>query len=220
VDEKVPIIVKMYGVLKDRLRTGVYLPGDRLDANHIGREFSVSHTPVREALGKLSSEVLVEAHIHKGYFVPRVSEKGLRDLYEWHLHLLLLALQLIINRQAASWKEWSLLSDTDLPPTALTETLFMDIGLCSGNPEITRAITNVNDRLHWMRVNKGPLLLDQAAEIEALAEKWRVDDFEGLRDDLITYHRRRQFLAEDIVALMHRCEMAARLKHRPGRKAM
>ncbi|WAC49785.1 GntR family transcriptional regulator [Asticcacaulis sp. SL142] len=205
-------------MLKDRLRTGVYLPGDRLDANHIGKEFSVSHTPVREALGKLSSEVLVEAHIHKGYFVPRVSEKGLRDLYEWHLHLLLLALQLILNSGLSSWREWSLLTHADSKATALTEALFMDIGLCSGNPEITRAIANVNDRLHWIRANKGPLLTDQAEEIEGLIAKWRTEDLEGLRDSLITYHRRRQFLAEDIIALMHRCEMTSRLMIDMGRR--
>ena len=82
---------RSYRALKGQLRDGVHLPGHRLEANRIADDLGVSMTPVRDALNRLAGERLVEASSGEGFHVPRLSEGELRDLYEWHSALIIMA---------------------------------------------------------------------------------------------------------------------------------
>ena len=55
--------------LADEIVRGVLPPGSALDETDIARRFSVSRTPVREALRQLVASGLVEARAHRGAVV-------------------------------------------------------------------------------------------------------------------------------------------------------
>ena len=68
--------------LADEIVRGVLPPGSALDETDIARRFSVSRTPVREALRQLVASGLVEVRAHRGAVVARPSEERLLGMFE------------------------------------------------------------------------------------------------------------------------------------------
>ena len=68
--------------LADEIVRGVLPPGSALDETDIARRFSVSRTPVREALRQLVASGLVEARAHRGAVVARPSLERLTEMFE------------------------------------------------------------------------------------------------------------------------------------------
>jgi len=68
--------------LADEIVRGVLAPGSALDETDIARRFSVSRTPVREALRQLVASGLVEARPHRGAVVAQPSIERLTDMFE------------------------------------------------------------------------------------------------------------------------------------------
>src|SRR5579872_5196064 len=95
---------RVYAAIRQRLRDGVYKPGERLEPAALADELSASITPVRDALHRLTGERLVEAPRHEGFRVPMMTETMLRQLYSWHRDLLLLA---VVNHRTAELSETS-----------------------------------------------------------------------------------------------------------------
>ncbi len=71
-----------YGRICGWLLDGKLRPGDPLVEPELARRLGVSRTPVREALGRLSQEGLVEIVPRRGAFVSRVNLKEIRELFE------------------------------------------------------------------------------------------------------------------------------------------
>lgn len=68
--------------LADEIVRGVLPPGAPLDETEIASRFSVSRTPVREALRQLAASGLVESRAHRGAFVARPSVARLTGMFE------------------------------------------------------------------------------------------------------------------------------------------
>ena len=68
--------------LADEIVRGVLPPGSALDETDIARRFSVSRTPVREALRQLVASGLVEARAHRGAVVAQPSLDRLTEMFE------------------------------------------------------------------------------------------------------------------------------------------
>jgi DNA-binding GntR family transcriptional regulator len=68
--------------IEERIATGEYLPGMRLDETELAEEFGVSRTPIREALIQLDSEGLVEMRPRRGAIVVEVSAQRLCEMFE------------------------------------------------------------------------------------------------------------------------------------------
>jgi DNA-binding GntR family transcriptional regulator len=68
--------------LADEIVRGVLPPGSALDETDIARRFSVSRTPVREALRQLVASGLVDARAHRGAVVARPSLDRLTEMFE------------------------------------------------------------------------------------------------------------------------------------------
>jgi DNA-binding GntR family transcriptional regulator len=68
--------------LADEIVRGALPPGAPLDETDIARRFSVSRTPVREALRQLAASGLVDAQAHRGAVVARPSIERLTGMFE------------------------------------------------------------------------------------------------------------------------------------------
>lgn len=70
-----------YNEIRQRLLDGEFAPGTRLDFKKLAGELGVSTTPVREAIGQLASEGLVQLVPRLGAVVPQLSREETIELY-------------------------------------------------------------------------------------------------------------------------------------------
>lgn len=193
---------RVYAAIKQRLREGMYRPGDRLEPASLSDELNASVTPVRDALHRLTGERLVEAPRHEGFRAPVMTEIMLRHLYAWHLDLLLLALA----------KQGALCDDAILAPGAPTviardrqNALFLALARATGNPEHELAIQALTERLEPAQRIEEAFLDGTEAETQAIVEAIRARDRRALRRSLVQYHRRRERIVPQLLAgLMQR----------------
>ena len=78
---------KAYEIIKKRIVSCEYAPGDILDEKALIDEFGVSRTPIREALNVLAEEGMVDIMPRRAILVSHISTKDVSNLY--HLRLVL-----------------------------------------------------------------------------------------------------------------------------------
>ena len=78
-----PITVTDYVVnsIRERILSGYYPAGERLDQQTLIGDLGVSMIPVRESLRQLEVEGLVQIHPHRGAFVAELSSTDLQEIY-------------------------------------------------------------------------------------------------------------------------------------------
>ena len=69
----------LYAALRDLIVRAELAPGERLSETELGDRLGVSRTPVREALGRLRDDRLVEVRPQIGTFVARISPASVSD---------------------------------------------------------------------------------------------------------------------------------------------
>lgn len=84
---------KAYRHIRDIVLTGKMAPGERLTVRPIAEALELSPTPVNTALSMLAREGIVEARMHRGYFVPVISVRDMTEIYEVRLGLDLIAIR-------------------------------------------------------------------------------------------------------------------------------
>jgi DNA-binding GntR family transcriptional regulator len=120
--------------LADEIVRGALAPGAPLDETDIARRFSVSRTPVREALRQLAASGLVEARAHRGAVVARPTLDRLNSMFEAMAELEALCAGLAAERMTATER-------------ARLEAIHEELRVLShaGNPE---RFHFVNERFH------------------------------------------------------------------------
>src|ERR1700704_1812073 len=73
---------QVYGVLRDRLMSGGFEPGQKLKIAELASALGTSAMPVREALNRLAAERGIEALPNRSVRVPALSKDALQDLME------------------------------------------------------------------------------------------------------------------------------------------
>lgn len=182
---------RSYTALKALLREGAYPPGQRLEANRIADDVGVSMTPVRDALNRLVGERLVESSSGDGFHVPRLSEGDLRDLYEWHSALIIMAAQTVRVLPDAEQMQAALASDTLVEATAASFALMAE---AVPNGELRGAILNASDRLHPFRRLEDLVLEPIIGELEEV-----VVAAPGQRPAIRRYHAARMRAVPDLL---------------------
>lgn len=77
-----------YDVIFNKLMALEITPGARITVDSLVRELGVSHTPIREALGRLEGEgLVVKAHLLGYSAAPQISRQRFEELYEMRLLL-------------------------------------------------------------------------------------------------------------------------------------
>lgn len=86
----------IYKSLKQRILLFDYEPGEYLNEKHIGEEFGVSRTPIREIFLRLEWEKLVSIIPRAGIMVSKIEFEKLRDVFQTRVPL-----EGLLGRQAA-----------------------------------------------------------------------------------------------------------------------
>lgn len=74
-------------IIRERLLSGDFLPGDRLGEEEIAAELDMSRTPVREALRMLAADGLIDIQKNRGARVAEWSEDELVSVFEIRMRL-------------------------------------------------------------------------------------------------------------------------------------
>lgn len=77
----------IYATLRSEILSCTLLPGSELREQQLAQRFSVSKSPVREALLRLQREQLVEVEARQGYRVTPISVSDARDMYSFRVVL-------------------------------------------------------------------------------------------------------------------------------------
>jgi DNA-binding GntR family transcriptional regulator len=91
---------RAYDRLCDLILAGHLRFGERLDERILAERMKISRTPIREAIGRLATEGIVERRPYQGNFVRTFTAVQIRDLYEVRKELEGLAVQLAVERAA------------------------------------------------------------------------------------------------------------------------
>ena len=110
----VSLTARVYSELRNGIITGQIPGGTRLVETDIASQMAVSRTPVREALHKLALEGLLFSIPRAGYFVEKMSDHDIQDLFRTRM---------AIEQLAAGWA-LEKITDTELKQleTNLAET--------------------------------------------------------------------------------------------------
>ncbi len=189
---------RVYDAIKLRIRNRAFRPGERLDPAPLASELMSSVTPVRDALNRLTGEQLVETRTSDGFRLPPVDEPWLKDLYDWNLEVLMLAIRAWPGRIEPPVRP------READPALLVASHFHAIGERSANAEHCHQIENLNDRLHAVRLCEGAVLDDATSELAAIGAAIHDDRRAGLRRLVVGYHRRRRRAAAEIVRALYR----------------
>lgn len=190
---------RVYAAIRQRLRDGLYRPGDRLEPALLSDELNASVTPVRDALHRLTGERLVEAPRHEGFRVPMMTETLLRHLYAWHLDLLLLA---VVKHQTIGVADEIVANGVsdEAPGHARQNALSLALARAAGNPEHAVALEALTHRLEPIQRLEDCFLDETEAETEEILSALRTHDRKALRSSLVRYHRRRLRIVPELLA--------------------
>jgi DNA-binding GntR family transcriptional regulator len=190
------VLEPTYERLKRELLDGRWPPGTRLEAARIADDYSVSMTPVRDCLNRLTGEGLIVSVPGEGFRVPRMAEKELRDLLELNLVLLNLALARSLR--------------PGLPPRNLPEhparpesidDLFTRVGSGADNAAIAHVIGRISERLSAVRRIEERVVPEAREEFRNIRSLFTAGD-PHLTRALKRYHMRRIRQAGDLVAAL------------------
>jgi DNA-binding GntR family transcriptional regulator len=93
-----PLAVRIYEDLRDLIVDGELAPETALIQEQLAERLGVSRTPVREALNRLVHEGLADWAPGSGFFVRRLNDQEITEVYQVRHNLELLALRLARGR--------------------------------------------------------------------------------------------------------------------------
>lgn len=153
----------VYQKLSERILSWEYPPGHRFTEEVLCEEFSVSRSPVREALGQLAERGLVVKKVRQGWSVRHIDLKEIHELYEVRLILELavverLCTQGIDNQRLTELEvKWRRFRD-GLPEmktigAEADEEFHELLALSTGNRVLIRTLADIDKRIHFVRLS-------------------------------------------------------------------
>lgn len=89
---------QVYDYLRGEIMVGHFAPGQRLDLEEMVETLKISKMPIKEAIGRLASEGLLDIQARRGTFVSRVDARELAETFEVRRALEMLAGELSSSR--------------------------------------------------------------------------------------------------------------------------
>lgn len=98
------LVDQSYRKLRAGIIKGEFAPGEKLRIAKLKSYLAIGPTPIREALSRLTFSGLVIAEPNRGFFVKKISEPEMKDIYEIFAEIELLALERAIDFGDADWE--------------------------------------------------------------------------------------------------------------------
>jgi DNA-binding GntR family transcriptional regulator len=156
---------EIFSALKRRILLWEYLPSHRFTEEDLCREFSVSRSPVREALRMLEESHLVDRTPYRGCMVKQPNLQEINELYDVRLLLELDVVERLVRQgiqQAVSeqlfalWDGLAQIGSTDqIDGAALADhdrAFHEALAQATGHRTIVDMLRSINDRLHFIRM--------------------------------------------------------------------
>lgn len=205
------VIKRVYQSIKERVITGDFPPGERLNIEQLAEELRVSPTPVRESLNRLVAEELILMVPRMGFFMKSLLESEIRDLYELNQVLLDWSVVAVRNDHLRGgdirFPEMSLFieklsqSGSHSPSSLvhITDELFAHLATQSGNSEINLRVRNISDRLHYIRLCECEMVDNPVEHLLPLCKLYDEQNYDELRLALREYHEERYGLLQSVI---------------------
>jgi GntR family transcriptional regulator, carbon starvation induced regulator len=179
-----------YDEIQELIINGTFTPGKKLKVEELKQQLNSGASPIREALSRLVTSGLVEAHDNKGFYVTEMSEANVRDLYHTFLQIELLALTQAIKHGDDAWK------------TSIVATLY-NLSLIEKSPEPVsyRVWAERNYAFHVALISgcNSPTLLGIRASIYRLFDRYCRVAFNLSHTQLHINHEEHKNLAEAVL---------------------
>lgn len=160
---------RLYGTVKAMAVTFHFPPGDRINEVELARQLGSSRTPLREALNRVASEGLLFAVPNRGFHARLLNASDVVSLYEYRSVVEVAAIRFACERASdAGITALSAFARAGVPAggsetPALRQLRFDEafherVAALSGNAEILRAVTALNERIRfvrWIGLHKG-----------------------------------------------------------------
>lgn len=78
---------QVFDQLEEDILNGRYAPGDLLSENSLASQIGVSRTPIREALGRLEAEGLVETRSKRGIVILGIRQQDVEAMFEVRIRI-------------------------------------------------------------------------------------------------------------------------------------
>lgn len=141
--------------LREAILNGRVQPGDALVISSLAKELGVSATPLREALGRLAAEGLVEMQAHGSARVASVDLAEAIEIYELRQMLEPMALERSVTAADAGYPErveaaWQALTASRLSTASDHAAFHRELLSCCGSTWMLRLSTLLSDRAGLM----------------------------------------------------------------------
>jgi len=153
----------VFNTLKERIYRWEYSPGHRFTEEAVCAEFGMSRSPVREALGMLVENGLVEKIPYRGYTVKQPDMQTIYELYDVRLALELFVIGHLAKNgmPQETWTQlhtaWSSIpqdapqeSGPDYP--RWDEEFHENLAMATNNQTLVQTLRAINERLHFIRI--------------------------------------------------------------------
>ena len=98
------LVQQSFKTIQELIIRGELKPGQKLKVEELKELLHMGQSPIREALSKLAAGGLVEAESNRGFYVARISEQDIRDIYTTFTHIENMALALALEKGGVEWE--------------------------------------------------------------------------------------------------------------------
>lgn len=147
--------------LRQRILEQVWRPGEKVPIDQIARDLGVSHTPIREALGRLQGEGLVVYRRNQGYQVTPLSARDIFEMLDCRLMLEVFAVRqinsvddgLVERLEEIHSRFCGAMAARDYMGNNVADREFHEtIVGASGNSLLLRLFRSMNSHMHTLRL--------------------------------------------------------------------
>lgn len=139
-----------------------FKPGERINESALTRALDVSRTPLREALNRLVAEGFLTLRAGQGFFCRALDPQQVAELYQLRTALEVEALRIGLRAEETALTALGThLEQTEASYAAcadvaglvrMDEAFHLALAGLAGNGELLRMLTNVNERIRYVRM--------------------------------------------------------------------
>jgi GntR family transcriptional regulator, rspAB operon transcriptional repressor len=92
----------VYQIIRDRILTHAFVPGERLNLRTVAGQLGVSLTPVKDAVNRLVADGLIDVQPQSGTYVTKIVADEIAEIFEIRMALECLAAERAVKRVTGS----------------------------------------------------------------------------------------------------------------------